>query len=276
VTSQPAQAYSLRLVNDAYVGYAVKVRRSSDSTEQDIGFSGTALDTAALTTFVGAGDGFVSKWYDQSGNNRHLDQATLASQPKLVSAGAVLTSGGKPAVVFDGVDDHLFNTAPVLYAGGAATLAAVVNAAQPLSQLRWWAESNSASSADQYGLLEPDGAATGRKPWGFPVISGAVTDSGILPQPSIPLWNGVVHQASSVDTGTTISQWVDGASDMAAAPYTRPASTKNRFAIGGVLRSGSLAPLPMTLSEALFWPGALSTGDRQLAEASQKAFYTTP
>jgi hypothetical protein len=45
-------AYSLRKLRTAYSGNAIKVRRSSDNLEQDIGFVGNDLDTASLLTFV--------------------------------------------------------------------------------------------------------------------------------------------------------------------------------------------------------------------------------
>jgi hypothetical protein len=40
----------------------------------------------------------------------------------------------------------------------------------------------------------------------------------------------------------------------------------DRFALGGVVRSGSLAPLAMSFSEAVFWTSVLSTLDRTSAE----------
>ena len=48
-------------------------------------------------------EGFVSRWYDQSGNDNHAVQATPASQPKIVENSALLTNGIK----FDGMDDFL-------------------------------------------------------------------------------------------------------------------------------------------------------------------------
>jgi hypothetical protein len=48
-------------------------------------------------------DGFVTKWYDQSGNDNHATQGTAASQPKIVDGGT-LVSGG---LDFDGVNDEL-------------------------------------------------------------------------------------------------------------------------------------------------------------------------
>lgn len=87
-------AYSLRKLRTAYAGNCIKVRRSSDSTTQDIGFSGDWLDQTSLLTFCGAGNGFVDTWYDQSTNVKNLTQATTGLQPRIVSAGVVETVTG--------------------------------------------------------------------------------------------------------------------------------------------------------------------------------------
>ena len=103
-------AYSLRKVESTYSGNLIRVRRSSDNAEQDIGLSGDSLDTSALTTFVGANDGFVVSWYDQSGNGRTISQVTATNQPKIVSSGSVvLASNGLPALLSDG-NDAMLNT----------------------------------------------------------------------------------------------------------------------------------------------------------------------
>ena len=63
-----AAAYSVRRLSSTYTGSAMKVRRSSDDALQDIGFDGSGnLDTSALLSFVGGGDGHVTRWYSQSG-----------------------------------------------------------------------------------------------------------------------------------------------------------------------------------------------------------------
>jgi hypothetical protein len=85
-----AVAYSLRKLRTAYSGSAIRVRRSSDSTEQDIGFVGNVLDTASLLIFCGVGNGFVRTWYDQSGNGRDADQSTPANQAQIVSNGSLI------------------------------------------------------------------------------------------------------------------------------------------------------------------------------------------
>jgi hypothetical protein len=95
-------AFSTRQLRAAYGGSCLRIRRSSDNTEQDIGFNASdVLDTAALASFVGANDGFVTKWYDQSGNGFDFDQTVAVNQPRLVLAGTVHTLNGNPAVRFD-------------------------------------------------------------------------------------------------------------------------------------------------------------------------------
>jgi hypothetical protein len=101
-------AYSLRLLQTSYTGNAIRVRRSSDNTEQDIGFDGNGdLNTGALLLFCGVGNGFVTTWYDQSGNARNATQTTAANQPQIVSSGNVLTINSKPRIDFDGSNDSL-------------------------------------------------------------------------------------------------------------------------------------------------------------------------
>jgi hypothetical protein len=96
-----AAAYSLRKLRSAYTGSAIRVRRSSGG-EQNIGFVDNVLDTASLLSFVGSGDGFVTTWYDQSGNAENLTQTIAAYQPQIVTSGVVLTRNSKPILQTDG------------------------------------------------------------------------------------------------------------------------------------------------------------------------------
>jgi hypothetical protein len=97
-------AYSLRKLRSTYIGNAIKVRRSSDNTEQDIGFTFFGdLDTTALLAFTGTGasdNGFVTTWYDQSGNANNATQSTAGNQPQIVSSGSVILENTKPTISF--------------------------------------------------------------------------------------------------------------------------------------------------------------------------------
>jgi hypothetical protein len=109
--SGAAAAYSLRKLRELYFGAAIRVRRSSDNTEADIGFNvNDELDTIALLAFCGAGNGFVKTWYDQSGNSYDATQITDASQPQIVSSGSVILDNSKPTILFDGVNDSLIKS----------------------------------------------------------------------------------------------------------------------------------------------------------------------
>lgn len=88
--SGAAAAYSLRLLRAGYNGSAIRVRRSSDNAEQDIGFLNFELNTSALTTFCGSSDGFVTTWYDQGENANDMSESTSQGQPKIVSNGSYL------------------------------------------------------------------------------------------------------------------------------------------------------------------------------------------
>lgn len=93
-----AAAYSLRSLSSSTTN-VVRVRRSSDNTEQD--FTASEVSDGTLETFVGAGNtGFVTTWYDQSGNSNDMIQAVADSQPTLVDAGALVTESGKPTIKF--------------------------------------------------------------------------------------------------------------------------------------------------------------------------------
>jgi len=98
--------YSLRRVNPTYYGAAVRVVNDSD-VELDIGFSGEGLDTTALETHCGNGDGYLVKWYDQSqggdtgsGNDATWESSTSYSsrKPQIVSSGTTITDNGKPCL----------------------------------------------------------------------------------------------------------------------------------------------------------------------------------
>ena len=94
----------------AYRGPLVTVRRSSDNATLDIGAIANTgkLNRLQLLSFCGAGNGFVTKLWDQSGSGKHITQSTTSFQPQIVSSGALLTIGTKtPVASFDGTDDRL-------------------------------------------------------------------------------------------------------------------------------------------------------------------------
>lgn len=93
----PAAAYSLRYIYPTiYNGDVILVRRSSDNAEQ--GFTPEEITGGTLTTFTGAGDGFVKTWYDQSGNGNDVTQSVISNQPKIVDTGSIVVDNGLSAI----------------------------------------------------------------------------------------------------------------------------------------------------------------------------------
>ncbi len=92
----PAAAYSLRSFDSSADPNVVNVRRSTGGTQD---FKASEITDGTLATWVGSGNnGFVTTWYDQSGNSRDAVQTSAASQPKIVSSGTVVTENSKPAI----------------------------------------------------------------------------------------------------------------------------------------------------------------------------------
>lgn len=102
---------SLKRLRAAYAGNCIRVRRSNDNTQQDIGFSGNNLDTAALLSFVGIHNAFIVTWYDQSGNGFNVTNATSGQQPQIVSSGSLLLdASGNLSARYDGTNDRLVSS----------------------------------------------------------------------------------------------------------------------------------------------------------------------
>lgn len=101
-------AYSTVKISSSYTGNLLRVRRSSDNQELDIPYNGSnVLDETALSSFVGGDSAYVTKWYDQSGNNFDQVQTNALYQPKIVDAGTIIKENGRVTILFDGVDDTM-------------------------------------------------------------------------------------------------------------------------------------------------------------------------
>jgi hypothetical protein len=152
-----AAAYSLRLLRTNYTGSAIRVRRASDNTEQNIGFTALGgLDTSSLSTFCRSTNGFVTTWYDQSNNGYNATQTTAANQPQIVSSGSVILESGKPALQFDGINDFFTNN--------------TINISQPITRFSTAKSTNTTSKAS---VLTDSNTATDR----FVLYSGGIADN---------------------------------------------------------------------------------------------------
>ena len=101
--SGAAAAYSLRLLDSTYTGFAIKVQDNVGGATQDIGFNVFGeLDTTSLARYGGSNDVFVTAWYDQSGNGNNATQTSSVLRPKIYdgTTGTVVDNNGKPTLSF--------------------------------------------------------------------------------------------------------------------------------------------------------------------------------
>jgi hypothetical protein len=78
-------AFSVRKLKSNYSGYCMKVRRSGDDSELDIGFSGGLIDSSALLTFIG--ENFTTY-------SENLTQATWIKLSTTISGDTIIAPDG--------------------------------------------------------------------------------------------------------------------------------------------------------------------------------------
>lgn len=123
----PVMLYSLHQVDSADSDL-IRVRRDSDNAELD--FNATEISDGTLTTWTGANNGYIAKWYNLGSGGATYDavQTTAANQPRIVNAGTLETDpqNGNAAIWFDGTNDYL-NLSTGYTFPSAATELSVVN-----------------------------------------------------------------------------------------------------------------------------------------------------
>jgi hypothetical protein len=204
-----------------------------------IGFSDTTVpcdfvvsnfEVTAITA-----DGFVSTWYDQSGNANNATQATTTKQPKIVSAGALVVGG----LDFDGTDDSLgANAVAASFTGTDQPLSAFAVGTVDVSKAHYlWTLGNSTNdtsfmgageNSGPYRAIERDETAT------LVNISGGTFSSESL--------------VTYITTGNQRELFADGASIISDSTNLA-AKAFDQFQVGRLLRT----------TAAGYWNGKIST-----------------
>ena len=185
----PWAAVTTQRMLSSWTGNLVRVRRDSDNAEQDFGFiTGGAndgyLNGAAISAFVGTGaanNGYVTRWYDQSGNSRDFVQATAIAQPIIVLAGAVNGSVTKPKLSFSSTGGVYHSLAAVTGVSGTlglmATCASQSAGYQPVRMMLatqiaddaspgfQFVRSNAYATLSNNPIVTQAGAVTGIRGW---------------------------------------------------------------------------------------------------------------
>ena len=87
VSTQPMYSYALRKINSKYTGQCIRLRRSGDNAEQDIGFNSNGIDTSSLQSFCGENLAKQSETFDNATWLKSLlvVQPNVATDPNLTS-----------------------------------------------------------------------------------------------------------------------------------------------------------------------------------------------
>jgi hypothetical protein len=143
-------AFAPALLVPGYSGPCMRIRRSGDNAETDIGFDGIDLDRDAIADFCSPGDGFVKTWYDQSGEGNDATRATTSMQPKIYDAATgVELENSLPALNYTGVE--ILQSATLSLLAQPTTRISIATTASPLSNVGEGFQDGSVSNRQQLG-----------------------------------------------------------------------------------------------------------------------------
>jgi hypothetical protein len=246
----PAFAVSMWKLRTAYAGACLRVRRSTDNAEQDIGFASTGLiDTSALLAFCGAGSGFVARWYDQSTNANNAQQTTAAMQWRIVNAGVLENVSGLPAVTNWFGTEQMASVSTIARAAQNATINAVIMEAKA-----------SMRTFRMVGLAEFIRFSDGLT---YPGMGRTVRSSGA--SAGVPGSGKLVY--THINDASSHKIYTNGTLGGSIA-FAGSAQNNSEAASFG---EASSATAGLMLSEALAFTSSLSTADRNALERSQGA-----
>jgi hypothetical protein len=189
----------------------------------------------------------IASWPDQSGNARHLTQATGANQPTVQTN----ELNSLPIIRFDGASDYLNVPDPSALTAATVFLLIKIDADPPAATAQASLWHISSSGAESY----------------FPWTDGNIYDTFGTPDrksagnPALSLASWRTYCISSSAGNWT--NWVDGTQLFTTATNTVGFSSGATFGSG--LSGGAF--LDGDVAEFFIFNSALSTGDRQLMEA---------
>jgi len=248
--SGAAAAYSLRKINGSYSGPAIRVRRSSDSTEQDIGFLNGELDKIALTAFIG-NQNLVQR--SEEFDNAYWTKAGL--QSLVVNA----TTAPDGTLTADKLVEDSANSAHAAYFAGPGAIGTtiIVNQVYTASVYAKYESRRylflSFFTQDARNVIVAD------------LISGTITSSALINSPKSTsskienVGNGWYRVSLSLSSTTTNMGFIIGMSN-SATPTFNPSSGDISYAGDGVsgiyiwgaqINKGGLQPYTKTTSAAV-------------------------
>ncbi len=281
VSVTPVVAFGLRRLTKKYTGPLIQVRRSSDSTLQNINSNGRGLDSATLLSFCAATNCYIATWYDQSGLSNHATQATAANQPLIVSAGVINLQNSRPAIAFSGSPQSL-QSAYVQTSVVQMTINAVFQTSNAANGSIIW---NSRGSGAGHSVSLSVGSKPSQSFWGstYPAVysdsNGIIQGVGSTTSytgANSAIFTGSWAAASGVTTAPTqFTLYANGnlqtTTSNSVGSETSPLSGLGGSVIGYSQAWGDYCY--GNLSELIVFASTLGTSDRQALEHNQEGFF---
>ncbi len=268
VRNSSAASFSVRKLRRFYGGPAIRVRRSSDNAEQDIGFTQSGdLHTESLLSFVDGYSAFVATMYDQSGYENHATQATSSLQPQIVFDGSVNYVNNRAAICYKN-NDFLSTSAVSLY----PTAVNFNFVARPFD-----------NAAARCFLTKCSGSNP--SPFDFRSLSGSPTatlrvSAGLTGGSGFPLAGGAngfspgiykVWTANASATAGSVDAWENGIQGVTAQTTTAYGDTGTALLLGK--RADNAATFIGDSSEVITHAVIIDFNSRQAMERNQGSYY---
>lgn len=268
----PLVAFSVRRLVGTYTGPLLRVRRSSDNVEHDIGATSTGgLDTSDLTLFVGKNTGQVVRWYDQSGAGNHLSQPSPEAQPLIARGGALEIENGRPVLSFDRARFQHLSTPGAIQAG---TLFVLIRHAEGGGGAQGIIGAKAGGGSDNdayYPIVDRD--RNGKGEWWLGQNGHNNKLEFPMPAKRLVLW----HSDSDGANPPTISMHLDGVAIGTKRMESQAIVAVGPTVVGCLYWNRILAdPFGGSLGEVIMLPPALSAEAQATITANLKVWWRLP
>ena len=242
---------------------------------QDIGFSSGYLDTSAISTHCGSGSGRISKWYDQSGNNRHSSQTSTSQMPLIFQSGIMLNVNVKASARFDGGDRLVIASNTVHTGSFYGTSVIMTSSSIPNGSILNQDDSYNVPSTNRVRIAQY--LRTGSANGGTARIVVFNTSGSNFADNTASIGTNTQMQISSYATSSgTIEVFVNSSSN-GSSSYTGTLKTgSHELAIGSNVHGSTPGSyFNGSIQEVILWDGDQSS-DRSSIESDIDTYYSIP
>jgi hypothetical protein len=263
-------AYSFRKLNSSYSGYCIRIQNDS-AVDLDVGFSGDYLDTSAISSHCGGGNGRITIWYDQSGNGVNATQGSVSAMPTIYSSGSMLLVNSKAAASFDGGDRLLTSSTQVHTGSFYATSVIKTPASVANQQILCQDDANTPTRVRVAQYLRTAASGTTGRSVVFNTSAANFADSS----PSIS--GSTQVQISSKATSTGSVECFANSVSNGTTSYTGTLSTSSHEVSIGSNTHGATPAAYFTgsMQEIIVWDGDQSS-NRASIESEIDTYYSIP